>query len=481
MKPAPGTVLRAAAASGAEGLARPALATGAPGLPAQALSPVDRAAAALVALEAEIRQARTIGEIHYFAANEPRLLTRAQQIFVLGKGRRGRLEIMAISAVTAVDRAAPLVAGMEALVAALSARHGLNAPRAFELAGQADETRAALDGYPLTQLLWVPYADMRGEVVGGALQARTTPWTEADIAIAGHIAGSVSRSLLATAATGRRWHWSQWIGRKTLAGLVIAVLALMLVPVSMSALAPVEVVPRNAFIVTAGGTGVVETVPVDSNAPVKSGDVLVILEDTELRNRLEIAEHEVGVAQAGLKKARQLAFVDQRGKHDLAVAEADLEVKRAERDFAQEMLDRSVVKADRDGVVVFGAKSELIGKPVSAGEKLMEIVDPEQVELRIDLPVSETIVLKPDARISVFLDSDPLSRIEARMLHADYKARVDEQQKLAFRIQAEVPGDRPMALRLGVRGTAQIASDKVSLGFYLLRRPLAALRQWIGL
>lgn len=481
MKPAAAVVPKEAAAPGAGGPTRPLTAAAPmPAPQAPGPSPVDRAAAALVALEAELRQARNVTEIRYFAANEPRLLTRAHQIFVFGQGLRGRLEVKAISAVTAVDRSAPLVAGMEALVAGLAARHGLGAAKSFELGAFADISSAALEGYPLTYLLWVPYVDMRGAVVGGALQARTSPWSEFDLAISGHIAGSVARSLLAAAATGRRWHWSQWFGRKTLAGLAIAILALMFVPVSMSALAPVEVVPSQAFIVTAGSDGVVATVHADQNAEVQPGDVLVSLEDTELANRLEIAGHEVGVAEAALKKARQLAFVDQRGKHDLAVAEADLKVKRAERDFATAMLDRSRVKAGRAGVVVFGAKSDLIGKPVSAGEKLMEIVDPEKVELRIDLPVADAIVLKPGAAISVFLDSDPLDRIEARLLHADYKARAHEQNQLAFRIAAEVVGERPKAFRLGVRGTAQISSEKVSLGFYLFRRPLAALRQWIG-
>lgn len=50
-------------------------------------------------------------------------------------------------------------------------------------------------------------------------------------------------------------------------------------------------------------------------------------------------------------------------------------------------------------------------------------------------------------------------------LSHDYKARAHEQQQLAFRIAAEVVGERLKAFRLGMRGTAQISSEKVSLGF----------------
>jgi multidrug resistance efflux pump len=255
----------------------------------------------------------------------------------------------------------------------------------------------------------------------------------------------------------------------------------MFMPVSMSALAPLEVVPRDPFIVTAGTEGVVETVHVDPNAEVKSGDVLVSLEDTVLRNRYEIAEQEVGVAEASLKKAKQLSFVDPRGRHDLATAEAELTVRRAERDYAKEMLERSVIRADRAGVVLMESKRDLIGRPVATGEKLMEIVDPTAVLLNIDLPVADAIVLKSGTDVTVFLDSDPLHPVVAKLLRADYRARVHDQQQLAFRLVAEPATGASDALRLGVRGTAQVYSGKVSLGLYLFRRPLQAARRWLGL
>jgi hypothetical protein len=31
-----------------------------------------------------------------------------------------------------------------------------------------------------------------------------------------------------------------------------------------------------------------------------------------------------------------------------------------------------------------------------------------------------------------------------------------------------------------VRGTAQVSGDDVSLGLYIFRRPITALRQWVG-
>ncbi len=145
------------------------------------------------------------------------------------------------------------------------------------------------------------------------------------------------------------------------------------------------------------------------------------------------------------------------------------------------MLERTVVKSPRDGVAFFADRRDLIGRPVAAGEKLMEIVDPKDYQFNIDLPVSDAIVLKPGARVKVFLDFDPLNPVEAMLVRSDYKARARDGQVLAFRLVAE-PITKPLPdLRLGVRGTAEVFSDKAPLIIYLLRRPLAAARQHLGL
>ena len=111
----------------------------------------------------------------------------------------------------------------------------------------------------------------------------------------------------------------------------------------------------------------------------------------------------------------------------------------------------------------------------------MELADPRHFEFRIDLPVADAIVLNAGARVQVFLDSDPLRPVEARLVRTAFKARTHDNQQLAFRLVAERDGAETRPIRLGVRGTAQVFSDKVPLAFYLFRRPLSALRQWFGI
>ena len=438
-------------------------------------------AALMLKLEAQLRQVRTYQELTYFIANEFRLFTRAQQVFVVKRSDSGSLKVQAVSALTFVDESAPMIVGMQNLLRDVDVKYGLAAHRELDLSSPNSKTVYLSQNYPLTNLLWVPFIDLHGKVLGGMVLARIDPWSASDIAIAEHLAGAAAFAWIAL----RPKEWANpgrlLFSRRNKIIAATVVTAASFVPVSMSALAPVEVAPRDAVIVTAGVDGVVESVDVEPNAPIVASQPLVRISDTVWRNRYEIAEREVVVAESRQKKAAQLAFVDMKGRHELAVAQSELELKLAERDYAFEMLQRTVVTAKKDGIAFFSDKRDMIGRPVAAGEKLMEIVDPQLYQFNIDLPATDAIVLKPGARVKIFLDFDPLRPVEATLVRADYKARVRESQILAFRLIA-VPSDgTENKLRLGVRGTAEVFSDKAPLFMYLLRKPIAALRQYLGI
>lgn len=438
------------------------------------------AATALLKLESDLRQIRSLAEFGYFIANETRLVTRSQQTFMLMQGEGG-VKVAAVSAITSVDRSAPLVNWVETLVDRLGSEMGLQSAQEFDSSSFNLAKAVDFPNYPLRFMLWVPFADLKGRVVGGMLQARSTPWTEADLVVSKHVASACSYALLVLTNASPLWRLSAKPSRKILVSAAVAMLALFFLPVSMSALAPVEVAPNKPYVVTAPVDGVIDSVLIDPNAAVTKGQPLVRMADTVLRNRLEVAEREVLVADAKVKKVSQLAFVDPRGRHELGVSQAELELRRAERDYARDILERSTIRAERDGIAFYSDPKELIGRPVAVGERLMELADPARMEFRIDLSVADAIVLREGARVKVFLDADPLRPIDARLVRADFQARLRENQQLAFRLVAEKLTEDTKPIRLGVRGTAQVYSDKVTLGFYLFRRPISAARQWFGI
>ena len=434
---------------------------------------------ALLNIEAEARKAGSIAELQFLIASETRKVTRARQVFVFASAAGEGYALEAISGLPAVDRTSPLVVTFEKIIGALKDEGGLAARKEFEFGAYSGGSQEFISSYPFTWLLWLPFVNRRQEVIGGMLLTREQPWTEADIVVGDRLSQTFAHAIRELSA-GRKFDLKWLFGRTTLLACCLAVLLLMVVPVSMTVLAPFEVGPKNGFVVAAPIEGIIEEVPVEPNSLVSETEVLVRFNDTVLKNRLEIAEREILVADARLKKATQMAFEDQQGRHELGVLMSELALKTAERDLAMELFERLQVRAPRPGIAVFGDKKQLIGRPVAIGERIMEIANPADVEAVVEVPVGDAIVLKRGARVKLFLDSDPLRPREGVISLADYLARPRPGNQIAFQVVAQFQDDeRPP--RLGVRGTAQIYGHKVPLAYYLFRRPLTVLRQWTGL
>lgn len=446
-----------------------------------AAKPADSSAAllALLKVEADARNVASERDLTFFIANETRKLTRARQIFVLRPGLSAGLEVVSVSSLASVDRNAPLVALIEKVVANAAAVDGLAAVSTLTLPSDDSIAKA----YPFRSLFWVPLKHRDDEAVGGLVLAREDDWLESDMVVAKRLAATYAHALkaLRTPARQRVRQWikpNKWHAAVSAAALV----SLFLIKVPLTALAPVEIVARNPFIVTAPMDAVIERVVVDINQPVMPGALLIEFADTTLRNKAEVAEREVEVSTARLKQVNQLAFTDPKGMHDLKIARAELELKIAERDFARDLLSKAQIRAPRHGVAIYSDKRELTGKPVAVGERILEIAEPARVEARISLPIGDAIALQSGARVKLYLDSDPLHPWEAIVTRADYKARVTENDVVSYRVIASIdPREGKGTLpRLGNRGTAQVFGDDVTLAFYLFRRPLTALRQWFG-
>lgn len=438
--------------------------------PATGPSPADL----LLALEGAARAAATPLELVHGIANDWRRLVPYGQAWVM-RGPPGRCRVVAVSSQSSVERTSPAVVAVERGVARRLREGSGRAAQAFALADFGEPDLAEL---PFPHLCLVPFATRSGVVFGAVLLARQGAWTERDIALAARLGDSYGHALAAlvgrAGVAARPW-------RTIATAAVVAVLAaLALVPVPLTVMAPVEVVPRDAETVNAPLDGVVASVEVAPNAAVRSGDVLVRFVDTTARGRYEVAEQNVAVARAREQRLTQAAFQDKAARRELAVAAAELGLAEAERDAAREQLQRATVRADRDGVAVFASRKDLEGRPVSTGEKLMMIADPDRIEFRIELPVKDSILAREGAPARVYLDSDPLAPIDVTVTEAAFHATPQPGGGLAFMLRATAAAGGPLP-RIGYRGTAQVRGDTVLLGYLLLRRPITALRQQLWL
>ncbi|WP_162787239.1 efflux RND transporter periplasmic adaptor subunit [Notoacmeibacter marinus] len=267
------------------------------------------------------------------------------------------------------------------------------------------------------------------------------------------------------------------LSRLATSGL-IAIVLLGVIPVPLSALAPAEIVAADPFIVAAPIDGIIRTVNVAPNSLVAKDDLLFTYDDTELAGRQAIAREALAVAAAREQRLRQAAFSDPAARRELAEADALRRVAEAEFRQAEGRLSRTQVRAAQEGIALFARPDQWIGKPVSTGERIMEIADPDSMRLRAELPIGDAGLLANRQPLRLFLEGRPFDPVGGRIVSAGYRAEVTPDNRLAYILTGEL--NETDALRIGMRGTVQIMGDRVSLAYYLFRRPIAALRQRFG-
>jgi hypothetical protein len=434
--------------------------------------------AELLRLEQAARLAETRREAGYLVVNETRALAPYAQAALLAGCEPGTLRAEALSSLDDVDRTAPYVNWLEKLARQVdqdpqaAKPHVLLAP-ALPAALQRDWAELSPP-----QLLWLPLQGAQRQRWGVLVLARETPWAEHEVALLSHLAGSYG-STLAALAPRPRMHWRAKRVRFGLMAALAAMVAALFMPVRLSVLAPAEVSARNAFAVTAPLDGVVSGVKVQPNQLLTPGMVLADMQATDLQGAQEVTRRALRVAEAELHRVRQTSFLDPRSKAEIAPLQAQVDLKRKELDYAQSRLGQASLKADRRGVAILDDPAAWTGRPVRVGEMILRIADPQQVEVTVQVPVKDAIAMEPGREVRLFLDTDPLNPLPARVAHAAYEPVNTPQGGPAYRVTAAL-ADGTALPRIGLRGTAKIYGQEVTLFYFLFRRPVTALRQWVG-
>lgn len=261
--------------------------------------------------------------------------------------------------------------------------------------------------------------------------------------------------------------------------IAAVLLAALLIPVRQSVLAPAEIISLESVVLSSPLEGVVREVLVRPNQAVVADQPLVALDDTTLRNRREVLLKSVGSAQAELLATTQKSFDSMQSRGDIAPLSGRVEERRAELAFIDEQLQRMVLTSPKTGITVFGDPNDWRGHPVAAGERVMLIANPAKLGVLIHVPVGDAIAIDAGAAVRLFLHVSPLSPLDGQVIETGYQALLSPDNVASYRVRAQLTTGSE-STRIGLKGTAKLYGARVALGYWLLRRPLAAAREWMG-
>ena len=437
----------------------------------------------ILKIEREARQAESDKELIYQMVNSTRALIKFRQAMYFKRVGKKRFKIVSVSSLSAIETNSLFIRWLDNIIKMWVKDKGFEKADAFNIGRYFSKEELEINAYPFPEFVIAPLKLRDDSVFGLLIFTKEDPWTNANLGPATRIIETFCHAyeaLIGPAKIKRKTKSKAFIGW----GIAAIIALAAFIPVPLTALAPGEVVAQEPVVVSAPIDGVIDEIEVAPNSFVKNGDLLFKYTATDLRNRVALAAKEVEVSSARLQQFQRSAFSDANSNRELVIAKSELDLKSAEYEYALDLLSKAEVKANSDGLIIFSDKDDWTGRPVSTGERIMRIADPEMVRLKIDLPVSDAIVLEEGARIKFFLDSDPLKPLEATLVSASYHATSDKAQGdvLSYKVNAKFEEQdlSPEHKRIGLRGTAQIFGEKVTLAFFVFRKPLAKIRQWTG-
>ena len=256
-------------------------------------------------------------------------------------------------------------------------------------------------------------------------------------------------------------------------------LAVLLFPVRLTVLAPGELVAANPATIRAPLDGVSAAFSVRPNQVGAAGQPLFSFDQAPIGSRLDVAREALSTAQAEYRQNAQQMLNDPRARGQLAGALGKIAEKQAQADFLEGQAQRSRVLAPQAGIVLFDDPSEWIGRPVQTGERIMQVAAPDDVEIEAWVPIGDAIPLADNAPLHLYLATTPLSPLSGTLRYMSHRAVARPDGSYAYRVRATL--DAPSGHRIGLKGTAKLGGERVPLIYWMLRRPLASIRQFIAL
>jgi hypothetical protein len=441
----------------------------------------------LLDLSHQARHVEDSVELDFMAVNSTHALAPYRQAALWFSDRH----VCALSGVVQIEANAPYVQWLERVCLTLHAPGPVDAKSLAAEIG--DEWHDWLPAYGL----WIPLTSASREANGtrgGLLLARDIPWLEDEIALllewgdvlqhayeAQRPAQAWTLATLKSSAkevfAGKVNTATPWWKRRSTIIAALLLLALLF-PVRLTVLAPGELVPANPAVIRSPLEGVIAQFHVMPNERVKKDQPLFDFDEAQLASRRAVAEQALATAEAEYRQALQQALNDGKSKNLLASLQGKIEERRAETEFLRGQVDRARVVAPRDGIALFDDPGEWTGRPVATGERIMRIATSDDVEVEAWLAVGDAIRLDPGSDVALYLSAAPLSPVSARIRYVAYEAVQRPDGNYAYRARATL--DEKTGHRVGLRGTAKLSGGRVPLVYWVLRRPIAAIRQFLG-
>ena len=331
-----------------------------------------------------------------------------------------------------------------------------------------------------TSVLWLPIKVKEDTVAALWLERwENSTWTQSDLKLfkplskgyalawSQHMAGNRGLRSMITTKIG------------TLLTIAAALAALFLIKLPLRLIADCEIVPKDPAVVTSPIDGVINKMNIFSGQNIVEGDLLFTYDDRVQQEELNVQKQQIKITESELERARATAFTNPESKELIVLLETRLKQERIKLQLAEYHSSKLTVTAPVSGTIMISAPNEWIGAPVKTGQRILQIINQQENKIKLWLPQNDKIELTKEKPAKIILNAKTAETHYAKLEYIAYNATLSPNGISSFAAEAEWEAT-PERVHIGLKGTAILYGKKVSLWYWLFRRPLAYVRSWTG-
>lgn len=451
--------------------------------------------ATLLVLKDQIKNLSNIREFGFFSTNETHRLMHYNTAYLWRKWGPIEVQLLAQSETAELDLQSPVSLWITEVIHEMLEMHNVKTILSLNFAEtvikNVSETDDENTPFELSKrikknwpellpkyVLWIPFLNESNEVSGGLIFFREEPFSDQETKMFRWLANSyqytwniLTKSKLSP--------FKRWIKKKPYMKILFVLLILIaLIPTRISTTASATVESSDQAPISAPIPGTIKEFFVKPGEAVKAGQLLLMLDKSELEKSLAILQKKVQLSEAKLRSIINQGYQNGEARNEIPILSAQLAIDESELDYTKSMLDKTDIKSPINGIAIFESKEAWIGQPVQVGDNIMTISSLNHPQLKISLLVSDLISLKVGT-YGEFYPYGKLSSIPVFLTTIGYNAKMTPSRVLAYQFIARFV-DPKAAPMIGSQGIVHLYGQHVPFIYYLLRRPLQGLRQTIG-
>jgi biotin carboxyl carrier protein len=261
--------------------------------------------------------------------------------------------------------------------------------------------------------------------------------------------------------------------------LLTALIVLFGVRVPLRVAAPCEVVAEKPYVITAPLEGIIDHVAVKPGQGVKIGDLLFEYDRKVPDQEFKTAAKQMEVSREEFNRGMTLGLSDPKSLSEVQVLKLRAQKDEIAYELAKQQQSQLDVEAPIPGIIVMDDPDDWRGRPVKIGEKVLSISDPAKTKIRLWIPESDNVKINPEIPLQITLNVTPDINYTAKLSYIAFESQIGEGEIPAF--LGEAHWETPPDVKLGLRGTAILYGDNVSLFYFIVRKPWSTFRRFTGI